>query len=303
MALPPPKSFQSDFAVLVPANRLAKQAFDQIARKMEEDPNWNRVARRYIVVNSQKEHSATNNNNGDQSTRSKHKAVKSLWTGHYRLNFSIRPRSPGTGWCVGGGVFKNEYESPEILLTERKGYYDVSTNHALIANNFTTGSLMIYVTPNSSVVVDSEEDVDQCVIWAAKTRITFGDLVYTLLRDTRTSRDEQSQRLKFYQSFYHPREESLPTVLSAMPSTTDYVYKDYVIRDIVGVGGNALVFGGEHKRTGNAVAVKKIRRTIKNHVVVSREIMIGKTLGSHVRVVLPATVSSSRTRLTIYSPV
>ncbi len=102
---------------------------------------------------------------------------------------------------------------------------------------------MIYANPNSSVVVDSEEDVDQYVIWAAKTRITFGDLVHNLLRDTRTSCDEQWQRLRFYQSFYHPRQGSLPAVLNAMPSITEYVYKDYVIHNTVGVGGNALVFG------------------------------------------------------------
>lgn len=36
---------------------------------------------------------------------------------------------------------------------------------------------MIYATPNSLVAVDSEEYVSQYVIWAAKTRITFGDLV------------------------------------------------------------------------------------------------------------------------------
>ena len=210
---------------------------------MQENPNWNRVAMRYMVVKFQKEHSAANDNNGEHSSGSKQKAVKSHWTGHYRLNFSIRPRSPEIGWRVGGGAFKNEYESPEILLTERKGYHDVSTNHALIANNFTTGSVMIYANPNSSVVVDSEEDVDQYVIWAAKTRITFGDLVYNLLRDTRTSYDQQWQRLSFYQSFYHPRQESLPTVLNAMPSITEYVYKDYVIQNTVGVGGNALVFG------------------------------------------------------------
>ena len=286
MASPPPKSFQSDFAVLVPANRLAKQAFDQTARSMQENPSWNRVARRYMVVNPQKEHLAANDNNGEQSSGSKQKAVKVQWTGYYRLNFSIRPQNPDIGWRVGGGVFKNEYESPEILLTERRGYHDVSANHARIVNNFTTGSVMIYATPDCSVVVDSEEDFSQYVIWAAKTRISFGDLDYNLLRDTRTGSDEQWQRLKFYQSFYHPREESLPTVLNAMPSATDYVYKDYVIRNTVGVGGNALVFAGEHKRTGTAVAVKKIRRTINNHTIVSREIMIGKLLGSHVSVVL-----------------
>ena len=34
MALQPPKSFQSAFAVLVPVNRLAKQAFNQIAPRI-----------------------------------------------------------------------------------------------------------------------------------------------------------------------------------------------------------------------------------------------------------------------------
>ena len=72
-----------------------------------------------------------------------------------------------------------------------------------------------------------------------------------------------------------------------MPSILDYVYKDHIIRNTVGVGGNALVFGGEHRRTGTAVAVKKIRRTINNHVGTSRAIMIGTILGSHVSVVLP----------------
>ena len=71
-----------------------------------------------MVVNSQKEHLAANDNNGQQSSGSKQKAVISHWTGYYRVNFSKRPRSPGIGWRVGGGVFKNKYESPEILLTE-----------------------------------------------------------------------------------------------------------------------------------------------------------------------------------------
>lgn len=75
-------------SVLVPANRLDKQTFDRIARRMQENPNWNRVARRYMVVNSQKEHLAANDNNGQQSSGSKQKAVKSHWTGYYRVNFS-----------------------------------------------------------------------------------------------------------------------------------------------------------------------------------------------------------------------
>ena len=122
MALPPLKSFQSEFAALVLVNRLAKQAFDQIAPRI---PTGAKAQ-------------------GDLST-SKQKAVEFVGQAIDRLNSSIRPRDPELGWRVGGGVFKNE--SPRILLTERKGCYDVSAHHALIANNLTTGSLFIYVIP------------------------------------------------------------------------------------------------------------------------------------------------------------
>ena len=114
-----------------------------------------------MVVKSQKEQLTENDNNGEDSSGSKQKAVKSNWTDHYRLDFNMRPRSLDIGWRVGGGAFKNEHKSPEIMLTERKGHHDVFNNHALIANNFQTGSVMIWATLNSSVVVDSEEDVDQ----------------------------------------------------------------------------------------------------------------------------------------------
>ena len=57
------------------------------------------------------------------------------------------------------------------------------------------------------------------MIWAAKTRITFGDLVHNLLRDTRSSCDKQGQRLKSF------RKELLPTVLNTIPSIPYHLYK------------------------------------------------------------------------------
>ena len=78
-----------------------------------------------MVVNSQKEQLAANDNNGEDSSGSKQKAVKGPWTGHYRLNFSIRPRSPEIGWRVGDRAFRDAYGSPEILLRQTKDHHDV----------------------------------------------------------------------------------------------------------------------------------------------------------------------------------
>ena len=45
---------------------------------------------------------------------------------------------------------------------------------------------------------------------------------------------------------------------------TDCLYRDYVIRNTVGVEGDAIVFDDKHRRIGNAMAIKDFRVTMTN---------------------------------------
>lgn len=87
-----------------------------------------------------------------------------------------------------------------------------------------------------------------------------------------------------------------------MPSN-DYLCKVSVVRNTISIGGNAIVFGGDHRRARNAVAIRESRRTINKSSILSRGLRIGKILGSPVSVVLRATMFFPVTVITINSPV
>ena len=90
---------------------------------------------------------------------------------------------------------------------------------------------MIYATPNSFVAVDGEEYVSQYVIWAAKTRITFGDLVityYAIQGPALTSSGSDSISTNHSTTVVRNRYPQYST--PCLGSNTDYVYTVYVVR-------------------------------------------------------------------------
>ena len=268
------------FGRLYPANDLAEKAFNQIAHKIKTGPQqWNPVARRYIKINTIKDIALDYTSDTESEGGSGPKPVaESIWRGHYCLSFDVPPTNPRLGWVVGGGTFG----TAEIVLTEKKKWSHISSQHAKFAHNYTSGALVLSVSENNLVVVDGKEvHGEQRTIWSPETRLTFGRLDYKLVLE-RVDNHNHLERLTQYKLQHGITDEGFPITLMSTPAETDFIHKDYIIKNPMGWGTSSIVFAGEHRKTGAAVAIKKFKRTEDNWMFIEAEISMAYYLGDHV---------------------
>ena len=294
--------FNTRFARLFPADRLAHLAFDRIASKLKANPGWNQHARRYMVVYDEKvdieyvtrERESESESEGGTGPQP---LTRSIWRGCYQLDFSLPPRDPRQGWVLGGGKFAPGDESPELILTERKAQDFVHGRHARLSHSQTSGALLLQVAEKSFAIVDGKEVHDSIVIWSSETFITFGTLNYILQLDGALDSIHR-RRLSSYKQIHGLEMQSYPVTLLSTPAKSDYIHKDYVIKNPVGHGGSSTVFAAMNLKTSAVVAVKRIIRHHRNAGQIEREIEMATLLGRHVRLLQPTHTSRSVSRLT-----
>ena len=276
----------SVFAVLIPANDSARDSFHQIACKKLEDEGWNPNASRNIkidrgeaVVSTYSDKSESDGGTGPA------RKTRPVLKGSYILDFAKAPRLPEKGWIIGGGKYSEGDDPPDILLTEKKKNDRVSSRHASLSHNFTSGALIITASDNNSnvVAINGHEIVnDQCVLHGRTTSLEFGRLKYTL-EVRRYDTDEHFRgQLRFYKQRHGLGDDDYPSCLLATPADSDFLTEKYIMKNPVGEGATSVVYGAIERKTGMAVAVKKVKRTERNSQAVRRDIEIANYIGQHV---------------------
>ena len=274
------------FAILIPANDTARDSFSQLAFKKQENKNWNPYARRNIKVDKEPAFvsSYADESESDGGTGPL-RNMRPVFKGSYIFDFSNGPRLPGKGWIIGGGKFSEGDDPPDILLTERKKNDRVSSRHARLSHNFASGALIITASDNNNngVTINGHEVVnDQFVIHGRTTSLKFGKLEYTLeVRPYDTDEDYRNQ-LRFYKQIHGLEHDDYPSCLLATPADSDFVTEKYIMKNPVGDGATSVVYGAIERKTGAAVAIKKVKRTARNSQAVARDIEIAEWIGEHV---------------------
>lgn len=283
--------FSTRFARLFPADRPAHLAFDRIASKLKAEPGWNQHARKYMLLDDEKidieyvtrekeSESESEGGSGPQPQK------RSIWRGCYQLDFGLPPRDPRQGWLLGGGKIAPGDKSPELVLTERKAQDSVHGRHARLSHNYSSGALLLHVVDKSLASVDGKEVRDSIMIWSSETLITFGTLSYRIQLDGAAD-SVHRRRLNFYQQIHGLGAQNYPVTLVSTPATSDYVHKDYLVKNPVGHGGSSTVFAAMHLKTGAVVAIKRIVRHHRNANLIEREIQMANILGRHVSLLPP----------------
>lgn len=274
----------SVFAILIPGNKAAADSFSLLAQKKLADKDWNPTARQNMEVNDQPfpVSSYSNASESDGGT-SPPVTFRPILRGYYIFDFDLPPRQPDKGWLIGGGKFSGGDESPGILLTERKHYNAVSSRHARLAHNFSSGALVITASDNNVVLVNGHEVVDdQRVIHGQVTSLEFGQLKYALHVRSYIPDTAFRSQLNLYKFYHAIADDDYPSNLLATPANSDIVTQDYVMKNPVGDGATSVVYAAIDKRNGLAVAIKKIRRTRRNAKAIDRDINIANYIGKHV---------------------
>lgn len=188
---------------------------------------------------------------------------------------------PASDGFFGGGKYALPGdESPELVLTERKSHDNVLGRHARLFHNHSSGALMLHLAKQSFAVVDGKKVSDSTIIWSDLTHITFGAPSYQLQLDGANDSAHRG-RLTRYQKIHGLTVNDYPVNLLSTPAKSDYIHKDYVIKTAIGHGSSSTVFAGEHIKSGNAVAIKRITCTRQIAGPIEREIQMTAFLGRH----------------------
>ena len=274
------------FAILTPFNKAAIDAFSQVAQRMREDKAWNPNARQNIDANEQPVQLSTyGDENENDSGTGPSRTLRPILKGCYTLDLDKAPKSPARGWMLGGGRFDKDNESPEILLTEKKGKDGISARHAILAHNFASGALVLSALDGKVIVVNGRELVDgQCVIHGRTTSLTFGSLVYTLEVRKYQNDEHLREHLRIYKETHAILDDEYPSNIRATPAESDIVTERYVLRNAIGRGATSVVYAGHKRSNGDAVVVKKIMRTKMNAHLIARDVHISRYIGEHVSI-------------------
>lgn len=267
-----------DFARLIPANRLARSAFHDVAEAMKSDPKKYIHARQFIHIHSTQVEFFAELSASD--TESEHKVPERWWTGYYRLNMSIPPLAPGLGWIAGTGRKDLEHGGVDFLLAPGKGQNHVAGRHARFKHS-QSGTLLL-ISDTRKVVLNGTDEFrkDQRAITSVTTGITFGDLAYTLEFTNLDPRVYKSELERARRASGQLGEQ--PSFLNPTPSGYDYELRNYAVQGVFAEGSTCTVSVGVDRKDGSPVAIKKMKRNRFNFARVMHEVDVLKVLGHHV---------------------
>ena len=251
---------------------------------MREDQGWNPTARQNIDANEQPvQVSSYGNESESESGTGPSRNLRPILRGCYTFDLEVPPRTPALGWMIGGGKFGKDNDSPEILLTERKSKEKVSARHAMLAHNFASGALVLSALDKKVIRVDGRDVGDgQFLIHKRTTSLVFGELMYTLEVRNYVTEDQYRDHLRIYKGIHGIPDDDYPLNLRATSADCVIVLKNYILKNPVGRGATSVVYAGQMRSSGEAVAVKKITRTEKNAKAIARDIAISEYIGNHV---------------------
>jgi hypothetical protein len=258
----PAVSDETDFARLTPINRLARQAFHEVADRMNIQPGWRPHARKFMHISN----TMQNSPNTDPQ-----------WTGYYRFNMDILPLGYPLGWIAGIGRDCLELGGVDLQLA-CTNVYGVSGRHGRFSHS---EDRFFQISSKARLIVlnRNEKIRDSGRVFSARiTHLAFGNLAYTLVfRDVPQYREQLSRvstdrRLNMTTLSYDPT-----------PAQNDYALQDYVVKNTIAYGSTWVVSAGVRRVTGKAVAIKKMTRTPETSKRIHTEVEMLKSLRTHVR--------------------
>lgn len=271
-----------DFARLVPVNQSACIAFSNVVEKMKQNPDWAPHASNF-VQSSAKKQSLTEMSGSEtdtSNTGSESSAAPAIWTGYYRFNMDQLPKRMKLGWVIG-----SDADNVDVLLAINRHTNRVRAHHARFAFELNTYAFMVIADSGRgrTVLLNGTDEVrnSERVIWAPETGVTIGELAYKLVR-TSVSEKTLREQLRMWRQVLGFSEFEPPSYLAPTPSPDDYEYNGYIIKSVFAQGSTCSVSAGIDKKSGAAVAVKKMLRNARNHKMVQNEIEVSKYVGSHV---------------------
>lgn len=277
----------SPFARLIPANDAARKGFHDVARSFLEDetPAWSRDARKYIVINTGRD------DRQGMAFRSKSIDDKGsimldseAWTGHYLLDFGVPPADPHKGWIIADGDYQNNINSPDILLGGGVGFHGTNSPLARLVHDYHSGALTIVAPDDNAILLNGIEELRGCkrLLHQSVTSIDIGARRYKL--ELEPVRDSDYRRLLNKYRIDNTKEtDQPPSSLMLVPSPTDQLLNQYIVKNPIGVGSTCMVHAGYDIHTGRTVAIKKFRRFDSTTFVRERErIEMVNAIGRHV---------------------
>lgn len=264
-----------DFARLIPEGRLARLAFSQIVDDSHNIPSWNSHARRFIHVGPRVplRGASTGPTSSSSDFEGPSQPPEMIWTGWFRLNMGIPPDNASLGWIVGSG---RANRVADFLICRPKSY-NVSGRHARFLHHKHTGQFLVH-SDGRKVLLEGKEEVMNSKRTFTKpiTGISFGDLTYTMVF---TDLSEEVYRHQIMTS------SSPPSFLTPTPSVTDLDVQNYSIKSMIAKGSTCVVSLAIDRRTGDAVAIKRMHRDSRNEAKIREEEKVLRSLKPHVSLI------------------
>ena len=301
-------SLSSSVLQLTPANTEAREAFNDVASALRNNPNHVELlhASRFMliqpyqpvnhnIVGVAKEHKSIGCENTETETEVE-SDIESQdshpeFVGSYAISLEIRPNLPQIGWVVGVGRWQgrgsrsNGGVDLQVALPRTPfSKYKVAGRHARIFLDETGSFVVANVSDRSpSTKLGTEEfTTGQRLVTQQTSQISFGKLDY-LLKFTVADEENYQRDLRRYFSDHLFRQPAPPD-LSATPSPWDVKLGDWIVRGTVGKGSYATVSAAKHTVTGETGAAKFLIRTRLTHATIAQEIANLKSLPVHVRI-------------------
>lgn len=288
-----PGGADGDFARLIPASAVARQAFNDLVRAVVADESILRHARRFIRF----EETAPipdDSSDTDSSTTAATEAPEQplSYCGYYRFNMATMPNSMRLGWVLGSGRQDLPDSGVDFVLTAQRGQHRVRGRHCRISRDLHTGILFVH-SDGRPVIIDGKDVLQkespshengrhqQPVheyqrALRERTGIMIGNLSYVI---EFTNLPAAVQEFELEEARAAMGVKDAPSrLMSATPSIRTYEYFGYVVYPVTHGGVSSTVSLAYSKTTGLPMIIKKIKRTRHNYYAVATEIELLRTL-------------------------
>jgi hypothetical protein len=263
------------FAKLVPINPLAKAAFLEVARFLEEDTSGLTHLKQFVHVRTSKSLTCVSDEEGNDEQQDDS-------PGYYRLSLGILPQAWNLGWVLGRGIPHLPNRAVDILLTLDGHVQGVRGRHARLRPNLDSGALMLIADKGKTVYLNGQPiRGDAYMIHRMISALNFGDLAYSL-QFTKLNDDIFKDKLETLKRTLGGYKTPMYSSLQVTPSNRHFELQGFEIQVPIGSGTYGVVFPCRQLSNGNAYAAKCVRRNPRSMKDVKKEIDIYKRIGQHV---------------------
>lgn len=270
-------AFDFDFAQLFPVNESAKLAFDELAKLKDVDLDWNPHARNFLRVQDEIESLREDEDSDSSST-----GVRNVHTGCFRLSLGLQPARLARGWVIGAGRQALSDPDVDLLITVNGKRDRVRGRHAQIVIHRETRLLMLKVPPKKTVFLDGVLLTDGSAALTKQTSgILIGNLAFQLVfnHERRSEYIAQLDKMAALSSYFTG--DRIETV-DPTPSDQYFTLRGYQFQTPQAAGAYGVVSACIKIQTGDAYAVKRVKKSRHTIKEVEKELNMLEILDTHV---------------------